>query len=1303
MNGNMMCRNLVLFLFLASLTLSGNAVAGEVPVFVDQIDSDRVQLEFHASGYQLDYVGVNGRTFNKVSLGKESRYREAGEPALPFIARSVIIPNDAHMKVDVVEKQYVDIENVDIIPSKGLLPRTVDPSSVPYRFGDAYKKDAFFPGHLATLGEPYIMRDYRGVVVKVEPFQYNPKKRILRVFTYMKVEVKAEGMSQINVLTPRSSGQPKVRAFNDLYRHHFVNADFVQYGGPSPLYSPLDEDGDLLIICYDSWTSNMQALANHKNSNGVSTTVVGVSTIGNNATSIKNYIQNLYDTSNLAFVLLVGDAAQVATPTSSGGSSDPSYAKLAGSDDYPDIMVGRFSAETAAQVDTMVQRTIDYENIGATKPAWYWRGIGIASDEGTGGQGDDGESDIQHMNNVRTELLGYNYTSIDQVYDPGASASTVTSGVNSGRGVINYVGHGSTYSWATTGYSASHINALTNTDMLPFILSVACVVGQFDGYTCFCESWIRATHNGSPSGAVAIYGSSINQSWAPPMEAQDEFNHLLTLETYDRLGSYYYASSCSMMDKYGSGGVSMYDTWHIFGDPSLQIWGSGSQPDTTPPSPDPMTWATAPHAASSTSISMTATTAADLSGVQYYFDCLTTGGHDSGWQSSASYTDSGLSPSTSYTYRVMARDMSSNQNQTGYSPNASATTDAVSYPTISGNTSYEYIDRVQVGGIDNSSGNDSGYGNYTSIVADIEAGQAVSVTLTPGFASSSYNEYWKIWIDLNNDADFDDAGEELFSGSGSSAVSGSITIPSGTSPVTTRMRVVMKYNSAPPNSGSIGDGEAEDYTVNITDQPEDTTPPSPDPMTWATAPAATGSTSISMTATAATDPSGVEYYFDCVTTGGHDSGWQDNTTYEDTGLDPDTTYTYRVKARDKSPNQNETGYSANASATTETGGVTYPTISGSTGYEYVNRVQIGGIDNTSGNDGGYGDYTTIETDMMAGGSVSCTLTPGFVSSSYTEYWKVWIDFNHDGDFTDTGEEVFSGQGSSAVSGTISIPASASVVTTRMRVVMKYGGAPSSSGSIGDGEAEDYTVNITAGDSTPPVPNPMYFATPPHATGTTSIAMVATTASDASGVEYYFDCVTTGGHDSGWQDSASYTDIGLSPNTTYTYRVKARDKSANQNETGHSSNASATTEQETVTYPAISGNTGYEYIQRVVIGGIDNTSGDNGGYGDYTTVSTNLTIGGSASCTLTPGFKSGSYTEYWKVWIDLNHDGDFTDAGEELFSGSGSSTVNGSISIPAGTSPVTTRMRVVMKYNSAPPSSGSIGDGEAEDYTVTLMN
>jgi hypothetical protein len=96
----------------------------------------------------------------------------------------------------------------------------------------------------------------------------------------------------------------------------------------------------------------------------------------------------------------------------------------------------------------------------------------------------------------------------------------------------------------------------------------------------------------------------------------------------------------------------------------------------------------------------------------------------------------------------------------------------------------------------------------------------------------------------------------------------------------------------------------------------DTDPPTPDPMTWNKAPESADPTTIGMMATTASDPSGVEYYFECTAGGGNDSGWQDSTTYVGSGLSPDTLYTYRVKARDKSANQNETDWSTEASVTT---------------------------------------------------------------------------------------------------------------------------------------------------------------------------------------------------------------------------------------------------------------------------------------------------------------------------------------------------------------------------------------------------
>ena len=98
--------------------------------------------------------------------------------------------------------------------------------------------------------------------------------------------------------------------------------------------------------------------------------------------------------------------------------------------------------------------------------------------------------------------------------------------------------------------------------------------------------------------------------------------------------------------------------------------------------------------------------------------------------------------------------------------------------------------------------------------------------------------------------------------------------------------------------------------------PDDKTSPSPDPLTWKQNPKATGYTTVSMTAASVTDESPVAYYFECTSGNGHDSGWQDSPKFQDSDLEPNKTYSYRVKASDKSPAYNETKWSAGRSVTT---------------------------------------------------------------------------------------------------------------------------------------------------------------------------------------------------------------------------------------------------------------------------------------------------------------------------------------------------------------------------------------------------
>jgi hypothetical protein len=128
--------------------------------------------------------------------------------------------------------------------------------------------------------------------------------------------------------------------------------------------------------------------------------------------------------------------------------------------------------------------------------------------------------------------------------------------------------------------------------------------------------------------------------------------------------------------------------------------------------------------------------------------------------------------------------------------------------------------------------------------------------------------------------------------------------------------------------------------------------------------------------------------------------------------------------------------------------------------EWIQNVNFNSDPNTSGSSS-YSDYTGSPLTVSRGGSYAITITPGFLQGTRTEYYKVWIDFNHDGDFSDGGEQVFSaGPSTTSVSGTIAIPVTATKAITRMRVSMRYAGTPPSScGTYDNGEVEDYTLNI----------------------------------------------------------------------------------------------------------------------------------------------------------------------------------------------------------------------------------------------------
>ena len=541
---------------------------------------NQITVNMQVSGFYTFEVTTPRGEANIISVPRTVSTAAAGEPNLPMIAVPAIIGDQQHYSIRLIDAQYTDFQ-MEVAPSKGDFPRTINPDDVPYTYGEAYSTDAFFPAQNVGLYDPYILRDFRGQNMVFYPFAYNPVTHTLRVYYNMTVEMYSDGQLGENTLSRRSSEVRMDPEFGALYQNHFIN-----YSQGLSKYNAVDETGELLIICHDAFMDAMQPFVNWKKQIGRPVTMVGTSVSGSTSDAIKTYIQNQYNSNpNISHILLVGDNAQVQSYyTFTGGYSgrtDQYFGQLVGNDYYNDVIVGRFSAENAAHVTTQVDKVIHYERDVTAADTWLSIGQGVSKNEGAG-SGHFGEADYQHIDYIRDTLLHYNYTSIHRDYQNvqgvSSSAAIISQHINEGVSIINYCNHGSPTSWGVFNYSNSHINALTNDNKLPFIWSVACNNGQLDySQPCFAEAWMRATNNstGAPTGAIGGMFSYISQPWQPPMYGQDEMNNVLTEHRSIKrtLGGISTDGNMKILDQYNSNGqgLATYQFWLLFGDPTLTV------------------------------------------------------------------------------------------------------------------------------------------------------------------------------------------------------------------------------------------------------------------------------------------------------------------------------------------------------------------------------------------------------------------------------------------------------------------------------------------------------------------------------------------------------------------------------------------------------------------------------------------------------------------------------------------------------------------------------------------------------------
>ena len=532
--------------------------APRIDVSQDSYTTTTVQI--NVPGFDLESVTIDGTEYSQIRVPGHWYLLDRAQPELPFITSSLIIADEGTPQVKIIDSVWRDIAAAPVVPSKGNILRTEDPANVSYAFGDIYERGGVFPAAAAELGSPYIMRDYRGVSLRVYPVRWDADRGVLMALESATVQVTTTGSGGVNAIAPhiQTSVDPQ---FERLYRQGFDN-----YDGAAK-YTMVGVDGPMLVVANDAFMSTIQPFVEWKRQKGLQVDLISTSSVGGTTAGIQGAIDTRFASADgLTYVVLVGDISEV--PTYSGtyesADDDTRYANQLGSDLYPDLFVSRISGSTADEITTQINKFIRYERDPDAGGVWYQQAAGLASSEGS-------PTDEERLSWLHDDLDAYTFTVTDEILQSaGDGATEISASVNAGRSLINYIGHGSGSSWSNPYFSTTNVHALSNGWMTPWIVDVSCSNGDFSMTECFAEAWMRAGDPTQPDGAVAMYSASTSTPWVPPCVMQAEAIDLLVTEQANVIGSLYYHGSMQVMDEYpgDSQGVEQYN---IFGDCSLVV------------------------------------------------------------------------------------------------------------------------------------------------------------------------------------------------------------------------------------------------------------------------------------------------------------------------------------------------------------------------------------------------------------------------------------------------------------------------------------------------------------------------------------------------------------------------------------------------------------------------------------------------------------------------------------------------------------------------------------------------------------
>jgi Peptidase family C25/Propeptide_C25/Peptidase family C25, C terminal ig-like domain/Secretion system C-terminal sorting domain len=461
----------------------------------------------------------SGDFFELLADGLQKQYGK-GQPNIPIISKLIEVPGKDKYNVSIQNfaEQLINLSeyNIDfkIEPAQLSISKSEDERKVPHYFNEEmYELNKYLYDNIVTVEYVGEMRGRHLARVELYPIQYNPRTNQLKILQDLEISIHFD-----ETINTKSTLQSE--PFDNVIKNQTINNTVITNTKSLATVGPIK----YVIIADRMFEATLQDFIEWKTISGFQV-IVGYtddSEVGNTTTTIKAYLKDLYENPPAgeqapSYVLFVGDIDQIPSfSTQTGGShvTDLHYCEY--TNDYlPEVLYGRFSAESVSELEPQIAKTIIYEQYTFPDNSFIDDVVLVAGVEP--GEGvSHGNGQINYLSNEYFNVEHgfdasiYLYSSGSEITsDDSEARAAILNDISAGTGFANYTAHCSSDGWANPSFSRSDISNLTNIGKFGTMIGNCCESNKFNVDDCFGEKIVQADNK----GAVGYIGGNDLTYW----------------------------------------------------------------------------------------------------------------------------------------------------------------------------------------------------------------------------------------------------------------------------------------------------------------------------------------------------------------------------------------------------------------------------------------------------------------------------------------------------------------------------------------------------------------------------------------------------------------------------------------------------------------------------------------------------------------------------------------------------------------------------------------------------------------------